>query len=413
MTTPSKIAEPEPQNEDAIEVQKKSDLLNPEILNGKPQAEFTNYSAEKNEPEQQQAAEPNPIMPKSHLEYVVVIRALAMVIIIAEHVIFPQINNYNTIHSMDWWIASSMYLIGKTGSPLFTMISGLLLLNPKKADQPVSAFFQKRFIKVLVPFAAWSGIYMLYRLYWLGEQLPADYIKYLLIKGPVYGHLWFLQMILGLYLVTPILRTYIKAASRKNLTYFLAVWYITTSLFPVFDRFVGVEIGIRVVITTGYVGFFILGAYLRDIKLEGKQLRWGMYAIGLIWVFSQFIVHYGTVANNGKYDHFYAFNTSYNIIPLSILCFLVLKSMDWMAVYEAMPNFKWTIKKISVASLGIYCIHQMIIDEFRNGTFGFVLDETFSSFFISVPIVTAVVMVISAVIILEMQKVPILNKIVP
>ena len=353
------------------------------------------------------------IMPKSHLEYVVVIRALAMVIIIAEHVIFPQINNYNTIHSLDWWVASTMYLIGKTGSPLFTMISGLLLLNPKKAEQPVGLFFKKRFFKVLIPFAAWSAIYMAYRLYWLGEQLPADYIKFLFIRGPVYGHLWFLQMILGLYLVTPILRTYVKAASRQNLTYFLIVWYITTSLFPVFDRFVGVEIGIRVVVTTGYVGFFILGIYLRDVKLEGKQLRWAMYAVGLIWTFSQVIVHYGTVANNGKYEHFYALNTSYNIIPLSILSFLILKSIDWNEVYNALPSFKWTIKKISVASLGIYCVHQMVIDEFRRGTFGFVLDETFANFFISVPIVTAVVMLISALVTLELQKIPVLKNIVP
>ena len=358
-------------------------------------------------------AEPGPIQPKSHLEYVVVIRALAMVIIIAEHVIFPQINNYNTIHSLDWWMASTMYLIGKTGSPLFTMISGMLLLHPKKADQPVGLFFKKRFIKVLIPFSAWSGIYMIYRLYWLGEQLPSDYIKYLLIKGPVYGHLWFLQMILGLYLVTPILRTYIKAASRKNLTYFLITWYVMTSLFPVFERYVGVPIGIRLYVTTGYVGFFILGIYLRDIKLEGKHLRWAMYGVGAIWTFSQFIVHYGTVANNGKYEHFYAMNTSYNIVPLSILSFLVLKSMDWNAIYGAMPSFKWMIKKISVASLGIYCVHQMIIDEFRNGILGFPLDETTWPLLISVPVLTAIVMAVSAVITLELQKVPILKNIVP
>ncbi len=409
MKTPHQVADSHAQTGESIESTQKSNQLKPEILNAGPQAEFADFQA----PENQPAADPDPIMPKSHLEYVVVIRALAMVIIIAEHVIFPQINNYNTIHSMDWWIASTMYLIGKTGSPLFTMISGLLLLNPKKADQPISTFFQKRFIKVLIPFAAWSGIYMLYRLYWLGEQLPADYIKFLLIRGPVYGHLWFLQMILGLYLVTPILRIYVKAASRQNMTYFLIIWYITTSLFPVFDRYVGVEIGIRVVVTTGYVGFFILGIYLRDVKLEGKHLRWAMYGVGLIWTFSQFIVHYGTVANNGRFEHFYAMNTSYNIIPLSILYFLVLKSINWTAVYEALPSFKWSIKKISVASLGIYCVHQMIIDEFRNGNLGFVLDETFANFFISVPVVTAVVMLISAVIILEMQKVPILNKIVP
>ena len=66
-----------------------------------------------------------------------------------------------------------------------------------------------------------------------------------------------------------------------------------------------------------------------------------------------------------------------------------------------------------MASLGIYCVHQMVIDEFRRGTFGFVLDETFANFFISVPIVTAVVMLISALVTLELQKIPVLKNIVP
>lgn len=383
-------------------------------LNGaQPVAAFTANPAVQTELDTNPQPAISATKPKEKLEYVVVIRALAMIIVIAEHVIYPQIELFTSITLSDWWIASFMYLIGKTGSPLFTMISGLLLLHPSKADQPVGVFFKKRLVKVFIPFAAWTGIYLAYRIYWNGENLQWDAIKYLLISGPVYGHLWFLQMIIGLYLVTPILRVYIKGASRSNLTYFLIVWYCMTSLFPVIERMIDVRIGIYLYVATGYVGFFVLGIYLRDITLKGKYLHMGIWGIGIFWLLSQFLSHEATILKNGGFDHFYSFNTSFNIVPLSILCFLVLKSIDWQAVYKASPAFKWVIKQISIASLGIYCVHQLVIDELRKGVFDFVLDETTWHFFISVPVVTAVVMIISAMVALGLKKIPVVHNIVP
>ncbi|MCX6050597.1 MAG: acyltransferase family protein [Chloroflexi bacterium] len=233
---------------------------------------FTPPTADSQESTQIAPAQAIPaVRTEEQVVYVKVVRAFAMLVIVTFHVTFPLIYLYNSISYGDWWIANNFYIWGKIGSPLFTMVSGMLLLNPSK-DQPILVFFKKRFTKVLFPFVAWSVIYLLWRIFIRGDAFTLKQALLLLVEGPVYYHLWFIQMILGLYLATPILRIYIRHAKRENLTYFLLVWLVTDSLLPVIKRFLGVTIGIDVVVTTGYVGFFVMGYYLRNITLTRRQL---------------------------------------------------------------------------------------------------------------------------------------------
>jgi surface polysaccharide O-acyltransferase-like enzyme len=349
---------------------------------------------------------------EEQLVYVKVVRSFALLGIIILHVAFPLIYLYNSIDYADWWIANNFYMMGKIGSPLFTMVSGLLLLNPGK-DQPISLFFRKRFFKVLWPFVAWSVIYLIWQIEIVGTRFTPQEIVRLFVEGPVYYHLWFIQMILGLYLATPILRIYTRHANRENLTYFLVIWLVTVAIMPMTQRFFGIAVGIDVVVTTGYVGFFVLGHYLREVTLTRRQVLPVLLIVVGALLFTQFITHALTVANEGTFDNFFVANDSLNLIVVAVGLFLFFKSIDYTALFQRLPWLERIILGISSCSLGIYFVHVLIIDELASGHFGFQLMAASFHPLLSIPAIALLTLGLSLLVTLVLKQIPYVRSIVP
>lgn len=353
-----------------------------------------------------------PVVQMEELTYVKSIRAFALLVIVTLHVAFPLIYWYNSSSYADWWVATNFYIWGKIGSPLFTMVSGLLLLNPTK-EQSIDTFFRKRFVKVLLPFVAWSALYLLWRIFLRDEHFTAKEILVLFVQGPVYYHLWFIQMILGLYLATPILRIYIRHAPRHNLTYFLLVWLVTVSVLPITERFFGFAVGIDVAVTTGYVGFFVLGYYLREVVLTRRQVIPILLIIVTSLVFTQAATHALTVQNEGIFDNFFVLNESLNLVIVATGLFLFFKSLDYAMIFQKLPFLQKLVLWISSCSLGVYFVHVLIIEELASGRLGFTLDG--ASFFplLAIPAVSLLVLGLSVIVTLLLKQIPYVRNIVP
>ncbi len=362
--------------------------------------------------ETKEAIKAVPAARTEELVYVKTIRAFALCVIVTLHVAFPLIYLYNSISYGDWWVANNFYIWGKIGSPLFTMVSGLLLLNPAK-DQPISLFFQKRFVKVLLPFVAWSAIYLLWRIFLRAESFTPKEILVLFVQGPVYYHLWFIQMILGLYLATPILRVYIRHANRQNLTYFLLVWLVSVSVLPIVQRFFGFEIGIDIVVTTGFVGFFVLGYYLRDVVLTRGQLMPVLLIIVAGLLFTQYATHALTVRNGGVFDNFFVRNDSLNLVIVAVGLFLFFKSIDYARLFTKLPVIQKVVLWISSCSLGVYFIHVLIIEELASGRYGFTLTGATLPPLIGIPAEAMLVMALSVGATNLLKQIPYVRNIVP
>ena len=94
-------------------------------------------------------------------------------------------------------------------------------------------FFRRRASRILLPFVCWS---LVYALVW-GE--PVENLKDLLLNfNYAAGHLWFVYMLVGLYLVMPLLSPWAEKVGKRELQVYLGLCLFTT-LIPLIRQWVG------------------------------------------------------------------------------------------------------------------------------------------------------------------------------
>ena len=94
-------------------------------------------------------------------------------------------------------------------------------------------FFRRRAVRILIPFFIWS---VAYALAW-GE--PVQNFKDLLLNfNYAAGHLWFVYMLVGLYLLMPLLSPWAEKVGKRELQLYLAIWLFTTVI-PLIRQWVG------------------------------------------------------------------------------------------------------------------------------------------------------------------------------
>jgi surface polysaccharide O-acyltransferase-like enzyme len=353
-----------------------------------------------------------PEKPKERSERIEVniIRIYAMFIVVMIHVASLLAPHYNTVSFHDWWVANLYHAITKGGPPMFTMVSGMLLLAK---DQDLKSFFSKRFSKVLFPFVIWALIYIGYRAIVKGETFDFKAVLQAILQGPPYYHLWFIQMILGLYFATPILRVYVRNASRANLRYFLIIWAVAVGGMPIFSRLLSFNLNVQFVVTTGFVGYFVLGYYLKDVVLSPKQWWIAPFTAVIGILITEFGTLYLVQNNDGVFDDFYLNNLSLNIMLVSTSLFLMLKSLPYEQFFSQHPKLKSTLIALSSYSFGVYFVHVMIMEFLASGVLGFQLQVGSFNPIFSIPFITLLTFLLSILIVVILKKVPVVKLIAP
>lgn len=165
-----------------------------------------------------------------------VIRVSAIFLVVLVHNLFflPQ----NTVGTLWMWIP---YLYAQLGVPLFVMISGALLLG---RDESLSLFFRKRTGRILLPWVFWIGVYVIIDGV-LHQKHPGSlslWLQYL--YEMFFSRFWFLPMIFGLYLLTPILKILISGAKKYQLIYALILWYVVFAVLPALYKALGIYLSL-------------------------------------------------------------------------------------------------------------------------------------------------------------------------
>ncbi len=353
---------------------------------------------------------------KEHLLWPDVLKIISIYAVILLHSAAPLLVRYHRIGETDWWIGNLYDSLSRWCIPLFIMLSGAMLLG-KTHENSLGVFFKKRFWRVAVPFLIWSVLYFLWRIYVKKEELALSSFFPLFFTGPLYYHLWFLYLIIGLYMLTPVLSLYLSCADRTNVLYFLALWFIMDSILPFAESLSG----IKVYLSTGaattvfkFVGYFVLGYFLRSLQLRPLKIVLFLFLFLLAFFITAYGTYYVTVRKNaGIFDGIFYEYFNFNVFLMSVSVYLIGKSIKYPAFLLKCEGRFGMFRAIAACVPGIYLIHAMLIEAAKKGMPGFTFSQDILPPAAGIPVFALGIFLAALLIIFIVKKLPVIKHIVP
>lgn len=193
----------------------------------------------------------------------------------------------------------STYIVGFLSSAdrcavaLFVMISGYFLLPMRGTARE---FFHKRSVRLVLPFIVWSVAYAVYFMFSRGDSLQQclTNIAHIPVNfGTDIGHMWYVYMLIGLYLLVPVISPWLQSASKRILQFYLCIWLITSLLPYIHLLFPSVwgecywNPTPMLYYFTGFGGFFVLGFYFRKFGCPSRLVSALLFIVG--WLVTVFV----------------------------------------------------------------------------------------------------------------------------
>jgi surface polysaccharide O-acyltransferase-like enzyme len=292
-----------------------------------------------------------------------ILRIVSICGVVAIHV-FGHVVGHAPRGSRIWWIAVMIDIAWIWVVPVFVMISGALLLGSRQLADP-ALFYRRRAVRLVPALIAWNLIYLIgVRLWMRGEDLTLPRVLQVLADGSVFTQLYFLWLIAGLYAVAPLLAAFLRSGSRRRAlvaggTFLSAaiIFYVMPGVLGLF----GLSRPIQLNVFTHwmpYVGYFLVGYALRDLRLAGwKLLATGAVTVGLL---AATIWQYGRRGSFPLLDA--AFPVGYlgvHVALASLGVFVVTLSLcDGLKLERA---GKVTVA-LSNATFGVFLVHLVIFE---------------------------------------------------
>lgn len=271
--------------------------------------------------------------------------------------------------------------------PMFIVASSFLQFP---LERPVAPFLRKRFVRVIIPFLVWTGIYACV---W-GE--PMQNFKDLMLNfNYAAGHLWFVYMLAGIYLLIPMLSPWAAQVSKRQLLFYLIICLFTT-LIPFIRQYCGGEIPVIYgpsgipnyaqfplwgecswnsygifYYFSGFIGYLLFGLYVRRFVGDlswGRTFLWGIlpWLAGFAICFGGF---YWLVENT--IGGAYPFEGAVGIAALwetpwfNDTTGVALMTIGWVIVYKKINSagkaYDALTLPLAKASYGVYLCHMLIL----------------------------------------------------
>ena len=298
--------------------------------------------------------------------------------------------------------------------PVFLMISGANLMKYRE-KYTTKLFFKKRLMRVFVPWLFWSVVMLSWSIkagtYKLEENSILEVFNAILNSKmmPIY---WFFPMILGIYLLTPLLSLLGKDEHRSTLWLIINMFIIVNATIPWLCDIIHVQWnGLLGLPFSGYVVHFLLG-YLLSEKDITRSKRICIYLFAFFCATIRYAGVYIHSSHLGVRDDIF-FNYNYLFsYGLAIGVFIGVKYINWQKPVDYLTkkidrNVEKAIAKVAGCSLGIYLI-QIPLMHYERLLFGMTLEDPI--YRMVMPLFTYLV---ALIIIMLMKKVPGLRYIVP
>ena len=316
------------------------------------------------------------------------LRVFAIAMVVVSHCC----DNYTAMFGFnqdDFTIGAFLGSLMRPCVPLFAMMSGVLLF-PVKQNMTLTAFYRKRIGRILWPLIFWSLTlpilnFLAFNYVWpdpANMSLVGPYNVDTLINRLytwVFNFnydttpLWYVYMLIGIYLVLPIVSHWLDTASDRDIRTVLAIWAFT--LLVPYIQYFAPDLGFRgnydnmgiwgacswnafgtFYYTSGFLGYMILASYLmrRPIRCSAAKL-YGitipMFIIGFAITYLSFI----SLRPSANWDliELAWYFCSINVFMMTLPIFLwveraKIKSRPWLT-------------SLAIMSFGVYLCHFSIV----------------------------------------------------
>ena len=162
---------------------------------------------------------------ESHIDYLDALRTVGCFAVVMLHV--TALNTYNVEFQSYEWIIFMLYeSIVNWAVPVFVMISGAVMLS---RDYDYKRIWTK-VLKLIKIYFIWSALFLLFDFIIYGSSSYTDNALWLQVFLQGHYHMWYLIMLVGLYLIVPILKVVIDKS--KLLEAFIGISIGLTFLTP-------------------------------------------------------------------------------------------------------------------------------------------------------------------------------------
>ncbi len=344
---------------------------------------------------------------KNHF-YADVIRVLAVFMVMLIHSAATLLNKWDEI-PFDFWMWGNAYdSLARASVPLFIMLSGALILGKQ---EETAAFFKKRFSKLLFPFIFWVTVYINWRIFYMGHVLPVDKMIIEIFTGPVYYHLWYLYMVIGLYIITPVLRKLLKVIEQSELHYLFLIWFIWNAALPLIGYLIylyagySVYLGVKIPMIMGYTGYYILGYFLSKKTFSQSAINgwWAILAASTLatflgtWAFTDAAKGFQAIL----YDYF-----SPTVVLQAMALFIILMQKGNALETKIPAAGKSLLALLGKYSLGMYLVHVLLLTALGDGGLGFKLHGSSFHPAFAVPVTAIVSFILSFIIVDLLARIP-------
>jgi surface polysaccharide O-acyltransferase-like enzyme len=341
------------------------------------------------------------------------IRTLGIIFVIMLHSSNEALQS-QSLPASYWWTGAVYKTLSLSCVPLFVMLSGALLLQPSKLNEPIRVFLKKRVSRIGFAFTFWTAFYIAWGFYTTQHSVTLGDVGQSVLKSTLTGayyHFWFIYLIAGLYLITPIIRVIVSNAnSRIVLRYLILLWFAGVAVLPIIQLASGLVVNSTLFAVGGWIGYYILGTYLQKMKLRSSIL-YAMLGSTFVWTLAGVWLMNYPLSSMGQNYFFFDYLSANAIIGSVALFMILLKfSYDWPGSSHMV--LKNVVQAISRNTLPIYLFHIIILESLQRGFFGFTLSATTLNPIVEIPIITASTLFVTLGLILLMRKVPVLKKLI-
>lgn len=334
--------------------------------------------------------------------YLDVARICAMFSVVILHVAAEGWYGFD-IHSKEWAVYNAYYGFTRWGVPVFLMISGALFLGREK-EITINSIFGKYIKRLVIAYVFWAIVYACKDVFIVGEVSFGSFLK-TVVEG--HYHMWYIPLIIGIYLLLPVLKELTKndVVMYYLLLLLLFFYFVVptiglipqlSGLYRIFDRILFSAFG-------GYGAYFLLGYFLNKVELK-KTIRYLIYLLGLLGAVATALTTMIVSRQNGAL--YIDVNSGFmvNVLFTSVAIFVFAK---YMCTDGRIHGSTCTVLAgLSESMFGVYLVHVLVLELLEQIGISALKYESLWT----VLIISFAVWLISLFVVLGIRQIPLLKK---